>query len=578
LSESLLLCLWIVIGTCLRFSQLATKSPWTDEFATLVFSIGNDYESIPLNQVISPNVLLQPLQPNLNASVQDIISLLIHQDTHPPLYFVLSHLWLKLFPLTDGYVSLWGARSLAALFGVGAIVAIYILAKLAFESRTCAQLSAAMMAVSPYSIFLSQEARQYSLGVVFTIASLCCLTVAAKHLSRNSIIPTKVILLWVGINSLGLTVHYFFSLTLVAEAIALVFPIFSKLKSPSPYLSKNLIRLGIVIAGTATTGLIWIFTVIPQNYGHGMTEWIRYSPSSWLNIFDPVFQMLAAWITMLSLLPVEASSIPVVIISGAIMLLFFIWFLPLLKQGLKIQWKCNESRSSIVVSIGFLLGAIALFFGITYLWDIDITRGARYNFVYFPAVILLVSASLSSCWHRDFKLERLFNKKFSISPSQSKTIGLLYTKKREKIAVILIWLMGFISAIAVCANLGYQKYYRPDLLIPIVNSQSKVPIVIATTQQTLTQTGEMMGIAWEMQHNPLHSKTDFLLVHQSRKYSPKATSTLSKIISQRTSPFDLWAINFYAKIQLDNCSIDNRDLPAIDGYDYSIYHCFESNL
>jgi uncharacterized membrane protein len=576
LSESLLLCLWIVIGACLRFSQLATKSPWTDEFATLVFSAGNDYKSIPLNQVISPNVLLQPLQPDRNASIRDIISLLIHQDTHPPLYFVLSHLWLKLFPLTDGYVSLWGARSLAALFGVSAIVGIYILAKLAFESRTCAQLAAAMMAVSPYSIFLSQEARQYSLGAVFTIASLCCLIVATKHLSRNTIIPTKLIFIWIGINSLGLTVHYFFSLTLVAEAIALIFPIFSQFKSPSSSLYKNSIRLGIVIAGTATTGLIWIFTVLPENYGRGMTEWIRYSPSSWLNFFDPVFQMLAAWITMLSLLPVEASSIPVVIVSGAIMLLFFIWALPLLERGLRIKWKCNESRSSVVVSIGFLLGAIALFFGITYLFDIDITRGARYNFVYFPAVILLVSASLSACWHREFKLKRLFNKKLLISLSQNQTIGLLYIKKREKIAVMLIWLMGFFSAIAVCTNLGYQKYYRPDLLIPIINSQSRVPVIIATTQQTLIQTGEMMGIAWEMRQNPIHSRTNFLLVHQSRKYSPNSTSTLSKIISQRNSPFDLWTINFYANIKLDNCSIDTQDLPAIDGYDYSLYHCSKS--
>ncbi len=577
MSESLLLCLWLIIGTCLRFSQLGTKSPWTDEFATLVFSAGNDYQSVPLNQVIPPNVLLQPLQPNPKANVADIISLLINQDTHPPFYFVISHLWLKLFPLTDGYVSLWGARALSALFGVLAILAIYVLAKLAFESRSCAQLAAAMMAVSPYGIFLSQEARQYSLGVVFAIASLSCLTITVKYLWRNLKIPNKLILLWVGINSLGLTVHYFFSLTLAAEAIALIFPIFSKIKSPSPTLSKNLMRLAIVVAGTVTTGLIWIFTVIPKNYGAGMTDWIRYNPSTWLNSIDPVFQMLAAWITMLSLLPVEATSIPIVIISGLIMLLFFIWALPLLNQGLRVKWDCDSSRASVGVLIGFLVGAIALFFGITYVLDIDITRGARYNFVYFPAVIVLVSASLSACWRREIQLKGLFNHQTSLSLSFPKAIGLVYSKRREKIAVMLIWLMGFASAIAVCFNLGYQKYYRPDLLVPIVNSKSEVPVLIATTHQTLIQTGEMMGIAWEMQHNPIASKTDFLLVHQPKKYSSTSTSTLAKIVAQQNKPFDLWTINFYANIELNNCAINLQNSPVVDGYSYSLYHCSGSS-
>jgi uncharacterized membrane protein len=584
LADSLLLCFWLIVGTCLRFNQLTAKSPWTDEFATLVFSAGNDYKSVPLNQVIPPEVLLQPLQPNPKAGIQDIISLLIHEDTHPPFYFVISHLWLKLFPLNHGYISLLGARALSALFGVLAIWAVYVLAKLAFKSRTCAQIAAAMMAVSPYGIFISQEARQYSLAVVFAIASLCCLTIAAKHLWHDSAIPAKLIFLWVGINSLGLTVHYFFSLTLAAEAIALILIIFYKLKPFFPHLSKalssslykNLLRLGLVLAGTATCGLIWIFTVLPQNYGTGLTEWIRFDRSTFLNLISPIFQMLAASITMLSLLPVESSSIPVVIISGLIMLAFFIWALPLLKEGLKVKWYCHDSRLSVIVLIGFTLGAIALFFGITYILSIDITRGARYNFVYFPAVIVIIAASLDTCWRRQIKLNQLFSKQLSISLSLSKTTRLFYVKKREKIAVIIVWLMGFTSAIAVCSNLGYQKYYRPDLLIPTIDSQSHVPVLIATTQQTLVQTGEMMGIAWEMQNNLLHEKTDFLLVHQQKKYSPTSTATLAQIVSQKQVPFDLWAVNFFAPIELNNCAIDPQNLPAIDGYNYSLYHCSDS--
>jgi uncharacterized membrane protein len=60
----LLLLLWLFIGTGLRLTNLASKPPWTDEFSTLVFSLGNSFQLVPLNQAIALDVLLQPLQPN----------------------------------------------------------------------------------------------------------------------------------------------------------------------------------------------------------------------------------------------------------------------------------------------------------------------------------------------------------------------------------------------------------------------------------------------------------------------------------------------------------------------------------
>ena len=38
-----LLLLWIGIGTIVRFAHLTAKPPWTDEFATLVFSLGHSF-------------------------------------------------------------------------------------------------------------------------------------------------------------------------------------------------------------------------------------------------------------------------------------------------------------------------------------------------------------------------------------------------------------------------------------------------------------------------------------------------------------------------------------------------------
>ncbi|MFN6272700.1 MAG: hypothetical protein ACK4ZI_07565, partial [Microcystis sp.] len=43
----------IILGLVIRLTQLTSKPPWTDEFATMVFSIGNNYQIVPLNQIIS---------------------------------------------------------------------------------------------------------------------------------------------------------------------------------------------------------------------------------------------------------------------------------------------------------------------------------------------------------------------------------------------------------------------------------------------------------------------------------------------------------------------------------------------
>lgn len=59
----LLLLVALAIGTGLRFTHLASKPPWNDEFATVVFSLGNSLRTVPLDQAIALDTLLRPLQP-----------------------------------------------------------------------------------------------------------------------------------------------------------------------------------------------------------------------------------------------------------------------------------------------------------------------------------------------------------------------------------------------------------------------------------------------------------------------------------------------------------------------------------
>ncbi|NEQ83044.1 MAG: phospholipid carrier-dependent glycosyltransferase [Moorea sp. SIO2I5] len=573
----LLLLFWIAIGSVLRFTNLTLKSPWTDEFATIVFSLGNSYQTLPLDQAISLSTLLQPLQFNPESGASAVIHHLFTEDHHPPLYFVLANWWMRLFSfgvqafdgtsLQDSDLVIWGMRSLPALFGIVSIPLIYGLSWVGFRSRLVAQLAAAIMAVSPYGVFLAQEARHYTLAILWVMASLCCLIIAVQHLQRQTVLPIWISLSWVVVNCLGIATHYFFLLTLCAEAMVLLgLWGLAKISPSRPYPIR---RISAVAAGSAMGGLVWL-PVWLSSYDAQMTEWIISSNDGSWAWTKPIFQAFAAWITMLSLMPVESSSLIVVIASGLVMLVFLIWLLPILYRYLKIQ--LNHPQTALVTGVlgSFLISAIALFFGITYCLGTDLTRGARYSFVYFPAVIVLVAAALAVSNPRASTTNSTDNS----SPSRPKTIA-------------LVLIMGFLSSITVVSNLGYQKYYRPDLLVPIIEQQSSVPILIATTHNTLVQTGEMMGLAWEFQQKADQKLSSvnpqFLLAHQDQircqQTNCPAALTLKQTVADLSSTLDLWLVNFNATVEeLPNCSAENsvNNLISVDGYQAQLYHCLGS--
>ncbi len=554
----LLLLLWLAIGTGLRFLQLAAKPPWTDEFSTLVFSLGNSFQAVPLNQVIPLDVLLQPLQLNPTAGITDVVQHLLQESNHPPLYFILAHWWMHLWQPEVGLVSVWGARSLSAIFGAASIPATYTLSWLAFRSRLISHLAAAISAVSPYGIFLAQEARHYTLAILWIIASLSCLVIATRHIQHRKPLPVWIVATWIIVNFLGMSTHYFFSLTLCAEALVLIaLRWYNGALEQRKILGSLWRQIYLVAGGTLIAGLVWLPVFLHNSSGSELTQWIKGGDRSGLAWLNPIFQAAAAWITMLSLLPVEASAIPVVIGSGAVMIIFFFWAVPILYRGYKILSKQPETSLITQVFAGVVCSALALFFFFTYALNIDLTRGARYNFVYFPAVIVLIGASLAVCWNplksrvaSGGKKQRLF--------SDGKT------------SVILIWFMALLGGLTVACNFGYQKYYRPDLLLPLIQQASQVPILIATIHKTHVQTGEMIGIAREFK---LSSSTSplFLLVHPNQHNI--STAILQQTLNQVPHPLDLWIVNFYAPVEVKNCVADPQSLPAVDGYNYKLYHC-----
>ena len=579
----LLLLVWVAVGAGLRFNRLTAKAPWADEFSTMVFSLGHSFQTVPLDQAIASDVLLQPLQPNPAAGIGAVIHHLLTESNHPPIYFVLAHLWMGFFPTEGGLVSLWAARSLPALVGVASIPAMFGLGYLAFRSRLVAQITAAMMAVSPFGIFLAQEARHYTLATLLVIASLCCLIIATRSIYYRRPLPHWLGLTWVGINTLGVATHYFFSLTLCAEALVLIALAFrQRFWEKRTWLKSYWWQIYLVAVGTVAGSIVWL-PVVQANYSSELTHWIydRKPFSSWL---EPIGRVVAWGITLLVSLPMEITSLPlgIAIASGVVTVVFLLWALPILKRGLKLQKAQRDNYLSVQVLGGFIVGALVLFFGFTYGLRADLTLAPRYQFVYFPAAIALIGAALATYWSSPISAAGMES-----TPNESQLSVVSLLRRGGNKAIALIWLMGLIGGVTVTWNLAYLQSIRPELLVNVIQKVSNSPVLIATTHQHHGQTGRMMALAWEFQRlERLGSSASqetasplFLLAHDDQRFHvhQNPTTTLQETVAGLPRPLDVWLVNFHAGVELQqqNCFAVSQSLPKLDSYWYRLYRCPE---
>lgn len=568
----------MALAALVRFAYLSSKPPWTDEFSTLVFSLGHSFRTVPLDQVISSEGLLSPLRLEPEGTPQDVVRYLMSESTHPPMYFLLSHFWLKLFPaLPQGIVSVWAGRSLSVVFAILTVPAIYGLGWLAGRSRLAANLSAILYAVSPYAVFLAQDARHYTLALLLITLSFCCLVVAVRKMQARQPIPLWLCAGWVAVNALGVAVHYFVMLSLLSEAIALLF--FWRFQAPahrhahpiSSFLNPQLLAVAFLSLAAC---LVWL-PELARSQTSPLTEWIFYDRSDLLMWLNPIFQFLAAWVVMVILLPLEADFLPLAAVAAVVMIAFLIWVVPLLVRSFKMLLANPQTRWAVVLLGGLVLGGIAVMTLITYGLGRDVTRGARYNFIYFPAVLALLGMALATLWNRG----GLVDEATTPPPWTSRR---WYAPRHQfpktgKTAVLGILFLGFLSALSVAVNLGYEKYYRPEQLAAQMRQYTEAPILVATDHQTHVQTGEMMGLAREFLLAPdasPYTLPRFILAHgEKNSFTPAAT--LNQVLNQVPRPFDLWLVNWHASenVNQPDCAAQEIRKIWINGYSYDLYRC-----
>ncbi len=141
-----------------------------------------------------------------------MIGLIPSQESTPPLYYCVAWVWARIF----GYGPA-GLRSLSAICGVITIPLAYFAALKLLNSRVAAAIVGALACFSPLLIWYSQEARAYSMLVMFAAAS-----VLAFAYVREQPDSRRWLVLWALSCALGLATHYYAGLVIVPEAAVLV--------------------------------------------------------------------------------------------------------------------------------------------------------------------------------------------------------------------------------------------------------------------------------------------------------------------------------------------------------------------
>ena len=168
----------ISVAAALRLYRLSFHSFWGDEILNI------NWPQLP--------------------SVRAIIDFLGPGDTSPPFYYLFMHFWIKL-GLGEFIV-----RLPSAIAGVLTVFVVFKLAEALF-GRRIGLLSAALVAVSPFYLWISQEARMYSFLGLFCISSLYFFIDAIKTNKKSSWLS------YVILSVLAFYTHYYAVFTIFAE-------------------------------------------------------------------------------------------------------------------------------------------------------------------------------------------------------------------------------------------------------------------------------------------------------------------------------------------------------------------------
>ena len=215
-----------LLGALLRFYAIGRQGFWYDESYTALL-VGR-----------GPGEMLR-LIPQLEST--------------PPLYYCVAWIWAHIFGHSPA-----GLKSLSALCGTLTIPIAYAAALKLLPSRRSALIVGALVAFNPLLIWYSQEARAYSMLVMFSACTLLAFAYVRERPRRVAVIY------WVLACALALLTHYYAGILIVPEAAWLLYE----------HRHSRAVKVG--IAAIAAVGLALLPLAIRQARNRS-NHWIEHS-------------------------------------------------------------------------------------------------------------------------------------------------------------------------------------------------------------------------------------------------------------------------------------------------------------
>ncbi|WP_016951049.1 glycosyltransferase family 39 protein [Anabaena sp. PCC 7108] len=541
----------IALGAILRFWHLGSKPLWMDEIITAIFSLGKNYYNLPLDVIFPLNQVQDIFTFQPGVSCAQIAENLANYSTHPPLFFCGMYSWLGWITVGADWVT--KLRSLPALFGVAAIIAIYGLNRVAF-SPTSGIMAAFFMALSPFAVYLSQEARHYSLPMFLIILSLFLLIQIQKDIFENKHLRLWIWSLWAIVNSIALYVHYFFVIAFISELATLLALIYRDKAN-----IRKLPQIWLYLITSITSVLISFIPWLVVIFSH-----FRKSETNWLpspHHIEPIYQILMHWVLMIITLPVENQPLPIAVICGFLMVMFTIWVGLKVFPNLKLLWSNSTTHLSTFTLLSFTFFVLLQFFFIAYLLGKDITVVPRYSFVYYPSFCSLLAAS---------------------------SVKMKNSQKNPKFIFLLV---GIVSCIFVVNNLAFQKPFQPEKVAQNMNLDPAIPLMLVVGYESYQDVAAGLSFALaleQLRSHEINSKLDqdsLAFVHKYPDFSD-LNNQLAQISVSNLSQLNLWFVgsgmrkqDYPQKLTITGqitCNIEPTQHYRIGQFPYQLYRCSNS--
>ncbi|UKO98240.1 glycosyltransferase family 39 protein [Nostoc sp. UHCC 0870] len=537
----------IALGAVLRFWHLDLKPLWMDEVITAIFSLGKNYHDLPLDVVFTLNRIPDIFTFQPGVSCIQIANNIATQSTHPPLFFCGMYRWMESIQLlgNDWVTKL---RSLPVLFGIAAIVGMYGVNCIAF-SPTSGIIAALLMAVSPFAVYLSQEARHYTLPMFLITLSLLLIMEIQRDILQGRV-RFWCWFLWVVISIFGFYSHYFFILAFIAEIATLSILIYWS------EFQKIRILLYLIISSISVFICFMPWVLITLNHAQGSeTNWL---PNT--NIITPFYHTIISLVLMIISLPLESQSLMIMIICGSLMLIFAIWAGLIIFKGLEQLLLQDKTYFPTLTLISFTSFILLQCFAIAYLSGKDITAVPRYSFIYYPSVCSLLAASIC----------------------HSQKINI----KSKKQALVFIF-VGLVSSTFIVYNFVFQKPFMPEKVALNMNLEPSLPLMLVVTYESYQDValGLSFALALEKIRSQISESDNFVALKKSPSL-PAIWTKISQLSITIKSHFNLWIVapgirrrDYPQKLILsgNTCIIDTNKHYRI-GIPYQLYRCSVCNI